>query len=361
MSLIAKIKGLLGLGDNLVLGVDIGLSQIKVCELKKSGSSYKLTGYASVDLPEGAFIDDDIQKPEEISEAFAVALTRISSSIDNYCMGLSGPNTVARRLQLAGGTDEDIENQVSWDAEQYLPFDAEDSIISYHNYGENEGGGVDVLIAAARGDIVDMFKELIDKENKKKVKIVDLSVTAVTNVFEHVLLDKIAKEEASTIFLDIGAQKTHFIIYRAGAIYFAKEINIGGVMITEEVQRQMGVNYEEAENLKIFGDNDGNLPEDIVEIIEDVLESFFAELKKTIDFYISSTSDDSLKSVYVTGGAARTPGILDGIAEALDREVHVFNPFEKISFDKKKFSEEELNDIAFRGVASIGLGMRSGE
>ncbi len=361
MSLIAKIKGVLGLGDNLVLGVDIGLSQIKVCELKKSGSSYKLTGYASVDLPEGAFIDDDIQKPEEISEAFAVALTRISSSIDNYCMGLSGPNTVARRLQLAGGTDEDIENQVSWDAEQYLPFDAEDSIISYHNYGENEGGGVDVLIAAARGDIVDMFKELIDKENKKKVKIVDLSVTAVTNVFEHVLLDKIAKEEASTIFLDIGAQKTHFIIYRAGAIYFAKEINIGGVMITEEVQRQMGVNYEEAENLKIFGDNDGNLPEDIVEIIEDVLESFFAELKKTIDFYISSTSDDSLKNVYVTGGAARTPGILDGIAEALDREVHVFNPFEKISFDKKKFSEEELNDIAFRGVASIGLGMRSGE
>jgi type IV pilus assembly protein PilM len=361
VSLLAKIKSTLGLGDKTVLGVDIGLSQIKVCEVKKSGSTFKVTGYASVDLPEGALIEDDIQKPEEITEAFAVALTRLSSSIDNYCLGISGPNTVARRLQLAGGTEEEIDDQVSWEVEQYLPFDAEDSVIAYHNYGSNEGGGVDVLIAAARVDIVEMFKELVDKENKKKVKIVDLGVTAVTNVFEHVLIDKIASEEESTIFLDIGAQKTHFIIYRGGAIYFAKEINIGGVMITEEIQRQMGVNYEEAENLKIFGDNEGNLPEDIVEIIEDVLESFFAELKKTIDFYISSTSDDSLKEVYVTGGAAQTPGILDGISEALGREVHVFNPFEKISFDKKKFKEEDLNDMAFRGVASIGLGMRSGE
>ncbi len=361
MSIIYKIKHALGIGDNSVLGVDIGLSQIKVCELKKSGGSFKLVGYASVDLPEGALIEDDIQKPEEISEAFAVALTRLGSSVENFCLGLSGPNTVARRLQLAGGTDEEIDDQVSWEAEQYLPFDAEDSVISFHNYGANEGGGVDVLIAAARADIIDMFKELIDKDNKKKVRIVDLGVTAITNVFEHVLEEKISGVEHSSILLDIGAQKTHFIIYRNGAIYFAKEINVGGVIITEEIQRQMGVTYEEAENLKIFGDNQGNLPEDIVEIIEDVLETFFAELKKTIDFYISSTSDDTIRDIFVTGGAAQTPGVVDGIAEALERDVHLLNPFERIGFDKKKFNEEELNEIAFRGIGAIGLGMRTGD
>ena len=115
------------------------------------------------------------------------------------------------------------------------------------------------------------------------------------------------------------------------------------------------------ENLKIFGDNQGNLPEDIVEIIEDVLETFFAELKKTIDFYISSTSDDTIKDIFVTGGAAQTPGVIDGISEALERDVHLFNPFERIGFDKKKFSEEELNEIAFRGISAIGLGMRTGD
>ena len=89
MSIVNTIKSALNLGDKSVIGVDIGLSQVKVAELKKSGSTFKLVGYASVDLPEGALIEDDIQLPDEISEAFAVALTRLKSGVDNYCLGLS--------------------------------------------------------------------------------------------------------------------------------------------------------------------------------------------------------------------------------------------------------------------------------
>ena len=59
MSIVSAIKDIFNLGDKSVIGVDIGLSQIKVCEMKKSGSSFKLMGYASADLPESAFIDDD--------------------------------------------------------------------------------------------------------------------------------------------------------------------------------------------------------------------------------------------------------------------------------------------------------------
>ena len=79
-----------------------------------------------------------------------------------------------------------------------------------------------------------------------------MGVTSVTNVFEHVLEEKIKGSENSSILLDIGAQKTHFIIYRNGAIYFAKEINVGGVIITEEIQRQMGVTYEEGKFKNIW-------------------------------------------------------------------------------------------------------------
>ena len=39
----------------------------KVAEIKRSGSSYKLTGYAAVDLPEGALIEDDIQKATSLT------------------------------------------------------------------------------------------------------------------------------------------------------------------------------------------------------------------------------------------------------------------------------------------------------
>ena len=45
------------------------------------------------------------------------------------------------------------------------------------------------------------------------------------------------------------------IVYSYGAPVLTKDIPIGGVLLTEEIQRTMGVSYEEAEDLKINGDD----------------------------------------------------------------------------------------------------------
>lgn len=350
---------LLRMGNKSVIGIDIGLSQIKVAEMKRSGANFKLINYASVDLPEGCLIEDDIQKPEEITQAIEVAIEQLKTTAQNAVIGLFGPNTVAKKLQIPGGTEEEIDDQVSWEAEQYLPFNIEESSIAFHVFGENEGGGIDVLLAAARSDVMEMFKELVENGSQKlKVRIVDLSVVAVTNVFRHVLKDKIEDPTQSFVFLDIGAQKTDFIIWKKNGIVFAKEVPIGGVIITEEIQRQMGVNYIEAEDLKIIGDENGNLPEEIVEIVEDILESFFAEIKKTIDFYISSSSDDGITECFVTGGGSLVPGAIEGLEASLEMPVTILSPFEKIDYDRKKFTDELINNISFRGCAAMGLAMR---
>jgi len=353
------IADVLKLGNKSIIGIDIGLSQVKVAEIKRSGSNFKLLNYISIDLPEGSLIEDDIQKAEEITKAIEMAVDQIKTSAQNVAIGLFGPNTVAKKLQIPGGTDEEIDDQVSWEAEQYLPFNIEESSLAFHVFGENEGGGVDVLLAAARSDILEMFKSLVENTSQKlKVKIVDLSIVAVTNVFKHVLKDRIDDPTSSYIFMDVGAQKTDFIIWKKNGIVFAKEIPIGGVIITEEIQRQMGVNYIEAEELKIIGDENGNLPEEIVEIVEDVLDSFFSEVKKTIDFYITSSSDDGISECFVTGGGSLIPGMIEGLETNLSLPISIFSPFEVIDYDKKKFTDENLNSISFRGCTAMGLAMR---
>lgn len=339
------------------MGIDIGLSAVKIAALEGKAGSYSLTKFAMVSLPEGAVIEDEIQKPEEIVSTIAQAAKEAGISPFACVLGLSGPNTVVRKLQLAGGSNEEVEDQVLWEAEQYLPFDIEESTVDYHLVGENEGGGIDVIVAAAKNDTIINFKELV-QEAGGSVKICDLGLLAVTNVFELVVGDKASNPEESFLILDVGAQKTFFIIYKNGMVMFTKEINVGGVMITEEIQRQMGVNYYEAEDLKITGDESGNLPEEILEIIDDVVETFFSEIKKAIDFYISSTSDESLAHCMVTGGSALIPGLLEGLEALLGVDVSVLNPFDAISYKEKNFSEEEINQIAYRGVQVLGLAMR---
>lgn len=362
-NIIDTIKNKIGdafyVGPRGIIGVDVGLSAIKMAEIaKQSDGSYKLLNYSAVNLPEGTIIEDEIQKEDEILKALQAGLKALRSSNRYACIGLSGPNTLIKRLQLAGGTAGEIEDQVLWEAEQYLPFPIDEGNISFSVIGENQGGGVDVIIGAAKKSIVESFKGVIERSGIK-VKIVDLCVAATINVFENTMGDVVQARGKTWILMDLGAQKTHFMIYKNGVLVFFKEINIGGLTITEEIQRQMGVNYNEAESLKIHGDGSGNIPEEIVEIINQVFDTFFTELKKTIDFWVSSTSEEAFDGCVLTGGGAQVPGFSEALQELLETEVQILNPFSKMSYNKNNIPEAMVNEIAYKGVCAIGLAMRS--
>jgi len=358
--IIAKVKDSLGLGDRTIVGLDIGMSSVKVAQIHHlKGGEIILQKYASVGLPEASIIEEDIQKADEISQAIIEALgqARIKAELAAIC--LTGPNSIAKKLQLAGGPDEELMDQVEWEAEQYLPFAIDDAIISSHKYGENASGGVDILVAAAKEEVIENFKAVVEQTKKLRVKIVDLGLISITNVFEHVMGKQLDENEGSFLIVDFGAQKTDCIIFKKKMITFTKRISIGGSMITEEIQRQMGVNFLQAEDLKITKDKNGNLPEEVLEVIESVLEQFFSEIKKTLDFYITATSDENFVGCWLTGGGAQTMGLKEGLENLLGISVNIFNPFERIQIDNKNINEEDVNTIAHCGVTAIGLAMRT--
>ncbi len=354
-----KIGEMFYVGPKGVIGIDIGLTAVKVAEvLQTSDGNFKINRYASASLPEGTIIEDEIQKEDEILQAIQQALKELNSGNKFACLGVSGPNTLIKRLQLAGGTSEEIEDQVTWETEQYLPFPIDEGNISFSVVGENQGGGVDVIIGAAKKSVIETFKYMVERSNLK-VKIVDLTAAATLNVFESVMGTEVTAKGKTWILMDLGAQKTQFMIYKNGVMVFFKEINIGGLTITEEIQRQMGVNYNEAESLKIHGDGSGNIPEEIVDLINQVLDTFFADLKKTVDFWVNSTSEEAFDGCILTGGSSLIPGLPEALQELFDTEVQILNPFSTMTYNQNNISEDMINEIASKGVCAIGLAMRS--
>ncbi len=357
-SFINDVRERLNLFPSNVIGLDIGTSAIKLAEFSHlNDGTLKLMKFSLVPLPEGSFLEDEISKPDVVSAAIKKALKESKVSECSFCIGLAGPNTLARKLQLAGGDAEEIEDQVLWEVEQYVPFGFDESTTSFDELGENAGGGVDIFVSVVRNNVVEAYKNLVE-QTKLKVRVIDMSVIAAANIFEHTMGEKLKASQASWILIDFGAQRTQFIIYKGNSIAFCKEMAIGGLVITEEIQRQMGVNFEDAEDLKIFGDENGNLPEEILDILDDVIEGFLVDIKKTLDFYITATSDESFSGGYVTGGTSLIPGLLEGLEDTLDVKFSILNPFEKIKFDKKKFKEQELEAIISRGAVALGLAMR---
>lgn len=354
-----KIQELLGgMNSGPIVGVDIGSHSIKVCELSGGKGSWKVERFAILPLGEAAIIEDEIQKPEEISESIVKALDAAGIKSKNICFGLFGQNTMTKRMPAPDGTKEEVNDHLMWESEQYIPFGADESEIDFHIIGDTEGGGKDALVVAARTDLIERYQDVF-KEAKLNVKIVDLNVIAISNLFEATAAASRPELEEGTILIDYGAQSINIIVYRGHGPIFTKELPVGGSLITEEIQRQMSVSYEEAEDLKTTRDDNGNLPEEILTIIQIQLESQIAELKKNLNFYISSSSTEQVTNCFLLGGGALMPLLKDMMEQTLGMGVEIFDPFEYNFKLGSKALEANKDQIAAMGCVAMGLAMRS--
>lgn len=357
--IVANLKDIFKLGKGGLIGIDLGQNSIKIAQVVPgAGKKLKLLKFNMAYLPEGAIVEDEIHNEAEIVNILKNLLSVTKVEVETCAIGLKGPNTITKKLTLAGGTPQEIEDQVVWEAEQYIPFDMETATLGFDNMGVNEGGGVDIIFASAKNEIITRFKEVVEKSGLR-VKVVDMDVTAAVNVFELAGGSRLDNPNESFMLLEIGAQKTNFVIYKNKKVLFTKEMNIGGGAITEEIQRQMGVKYSEAEDLKKSGDEKGNLPEEVLKIIENILNNFLQEIQKTYDFYVSSTSDQSLAGCFITGGGSQIPGLIEGLETILGVAVTHLDILSILDLDPKDSKNWNLKDIDHAGVVAIGLAMRT--
>lgn len=338
-----------------IVGLDIGAHSIKVCEISGSPGKFKIERFGVFTLSEAALIEDEVQKPSEIINAITEVISSSGIKSKSICLGLFGPNTMTKRLNVPEGSKEEIEDHIMWEAEQYITFGADDSQIDFYILGENEGGGKDAIVAAVKNDVVESYIDLM-KQAKLMVKTVDLNVLALSNVLAEVFNKDTEELDQGTLLLDFGAQSTKIIVYKRGGPVFTKEIPVGGSLVTEEIQRQMGVSYEEAEDLKTSTDANGNLPEEIVNIINAQLDKQVAEVRKNINFYVTQGSAEKVNSCYITGGSSLLPGLIDRLTDATELEVHRLDVLSVFKLNAK--IRGDLEHFAAISSVVLGLAMR---
>jgi type IV pilus assembly protein PilM len=340
-----------------LIGVDIGLSSIKVCELSGSSGKFKVEAFSIRTLSEAAIIDDEIQKPEEIITTLEDCLADIQTKKKIAALGIDGPNTMTKRMNVPDGSKEDVENNVLWEAEQFIPFGVDESEMDYHIIGEmtDEEDILDVLVVAAKIPVIEDFQNIL-KVAGLKTRVVDMKALSLINAFEEAYKDELEKYNQGTAVIDFGAQKTSIIIYKNGGPSLTKEIGIGGVLITEEVQRQMGLSYSEAESLKISGTNDGQYPEELAHIIKNHIEDLISELRKVLNFYISPGSADQIGQIMITGGSSTILGLKEELKEAFEVKVERINFTRSFALTGRVKNQRAAIDLI--GGVVLGLAMR---
>jgi type IV pilus assembly protein PilM len=348
-----------GLGKSKALvGLDIGSSSVKAVELAKSKQGVELVSYGLEPLAQDTVVDGAIM------DALAVA-TAINSMFDSkkiktksVATSVSGHSVIVKRISLPTMTEDELFDRVPAEASQHIPFDINDVSLS-HQLLEVLDTQMDVLLVAVKKDKILNHTNVLAQAGKTPT-VVDIDAFALQNCFEVNYETESGIGSGQTCaLLNIGASVMSINIVRGGIPLFTRDISVGGNQYTDALQKELDLSFDDAERLKQGESVAGVSEEQKAAILRSVSDILILEIQKTFDFFRATTSGENIQKIYVAGGTARVPGLLDLLKEEFALPVEELNPFRKVVINPGRHNEDEIRKIAPRLAIAVGLAMRS--
>jgi type IV pilus assembly protein PilM len=219
----------------------------------------------------------------------------------DVAVSVSGQAAIIRKISVPLMTDAELDEQIQWEAEQHIPFDIKDVQVDHQVLNLNpDEGQMEVLLVAAKRDQIEDYAQLV-RAAKLRPIICDIDAFSVQNLFE--ATRGLAPDQTFAL-VNVGATLSSLNVISGGVSAFSREIANGGNSVSEEIQRTMGVPYEQAEAYKCGDGQDGIIPDQVVQIIEGSCDSIAAEIQRSLDFFMATSGDATISRLYLTGGCA---------------------------------------------------------
>jgi type IV pilus assembly protein PilM len=338
-----------------LIGMDVGSTSIKLLKLKAGKGSYEIEAIGIAPLPPEAIIDNSLMDSSAVVDGLKALYGGLKiKNVKEAASSVSGNSVIIRKIALPAMSAEELEEEIQWEAEQYIPFDINDVNIDFQML---EADPIDpsrmfVLLVASKKDIVNDYQSVFAEAGLKLV-LVDVDVFAVQNAFE---LNYDLDPEEVYALVNIGANMMNLNVVKAGVSLFTRDVQMGGGLFTEDIQKKMGVSTEEAEKMKLSANQSSAPP--LLESLARVNDTLAMEIRRSLDFYNSNAIEGRITKVFLTGGGAKTLGLLEASKSKLNLPVEVMNPFNRIKYDERKFEKEYIEQIAPLMTVAVGLASR---
>jgi len=348
MALFSKTKPLVGL--------DIGSSSIKAVELTKSKKGFMLTGFATETLGPDAVVDGAIMDASGVADSIKRTLTIGKFKPKSVATGVSGHSVIVKRVTLPAATPEEVEASIQFDAEQYIPFEISEVNMDYQVVGSthtaSDEPGMEVLLVVAKKDKIQNHTNVISLAGRQP-EIVDIDAFALQNAFE---ANYTANAHETIALLNIGASLMNINITKAGMPLFIRDVSVGGNQYTDILQKELQLNFQEAEDLKL-GKVGGPEAEMVGPLLESITDMLIMEVQKTFDFFRETYPSETISRVVVSGGTSRVMGLPEKIQEIFGYPTELLNPFRAISIGPK-LDAAKVTSLGPALAVAVGLALR---
>lgn len=344
-----------------MLGLDISSTSVKLLELSKAESGYRVESYGVEPLPENAVVEKNISDVEGVGEAIQRLVERCKTKVKLAAVAVAGSAVITKTIEMSAGLNEDeMENQLQLEADQYIPYPLEEVALDFEVQGPSPRSEdqVEVLIAACRRENVEMREAALELGGLK-AKVVDIEAHCMQRSFDLVRSQFVAEGEDEDdqviAIVDIGATMTTLSVLTSGGAPYTREQLFGGKQLTEEIQRRYSLSVEEAGLAK----KQGGLPDDYEsEVLQPFKEAVVQQVTRSLQFFYSSSAYDDVDHIILAGGTSSIEGLADMVAAKLGTPCTIANPFSDMTLSAR-VNEANLHNDAPALMIACGLALRS--
>lgn len=366
--------------ENRVLAIDIGGSSLKMAEFlyPESGGAV-LEKFAFRD-----FEDRDVDLGTAFAEAYKALLAEAGFKAKKVYLSISGHSSFSRlsKLPQLSGNIAAVSRIVEFEAKQVVPYDMSEivwgyQIISYFTKVEHtvesevpgeaptviedENEEFEALFVAVKNEQITIFTDTII-ESGREVLAVDIAPMAMFNAAKATQI----QDDESTLLLNIGGRNSSLVIADGGRV-FVRSIPVAGDTITQQISKEFGISFAEAEELKrrygfvalggAYEEPDSEVAATISKIARNVMTRLHGEVNRSINAWRSQHGGRPPVKMFLSGGCSLMFYSLEFFNEKLRIPVDYLNVFSVISLGEG-VDRQRLLDVAPMFPELIGMSLR---
>ena len=354
-----------------LIGVDIGSHALKLVHLRKGAAGFSLSAVSCHEfepIPEELAEAERVEKRQEQIVQFLKGKFR---HLDYITSALTGLEVIYRQLNLPRISKKELLEAVPWAVRKDLPYELDSAALGFEVQKTVKKGRAEKLkvgTVVAPSQLVAEHLQIY-----QKLGVLPAKLTAVPVAIWNVIRRDKALLQKKVLVVEIGARRSHLVFINQGVLDFHREITTAAQDFIEAIGNTIFYNLDmpqpsQAEAVKLWqthgipGENseqtiDGGIKLSEIGIsLRPVLERLINEIRRSIDYYREKFQVESIDCVFISGGSACVPGLQARLADMLNTQVELLNPFQ-IAGIKKWETHETLLTCAPRFTIAVGLAM----
>ncbi len=344
-------------GGERYVGIDIGLSSVKVVQLRKEEERAILETYGQLrsdtylkTIDSSSMLGGFLRyADEDIAAMLRDALRESNVTTKSAVMSVPAYASFITLAEMPKIAPPEWATVLPIESRRYIPVPHTEVFTNWVVIeGSEESNRMKVLFVAVPRDVISKYERITHQ--------MGLELAAIEVESFGIVRSLLGADPAPTLVLYFGFESTTAIIIDEGIIRLNHAIDRGQEFLTNAIARGMTISKERAEDLKNeIGLSDRIEQQEIAGILEPLIESFLREIERVMNAY-NRENERKIEKTILSGGGARMKGLVNFIARMFGIEVSIGNAFKRITYPQ--FMQPILRDVSPHFAVAVGLALR---